>query len=330
MTSHVRPQEARPADPPSEAAGGRLDDMAQIIHAYNEVTLKLERSHEALNAEVQRLSRELASANAALQRSRRLAALGEMAAGIAHEIRNPLAAIQLDTQSLAADLAEHDDALLVQHISEAVRGLDAIVTDVLTFAREMEVRRVEAAAADVFENAVEALRPVIDEAGIRVRLEGDVDEVVVPHDRDLLHRALVNLIRNAAEAMNRGGTLTLGAEKDAQVVRLIVRDTGPGINADAIDRIFNPFFTTRPTGTGLGLAIVHRILDAHGGSIAVHNDGGAVFTLSLPVASGEPSSDDEESQPQESSPAVFRKSPVLHARDIPSAGDKSDGQGAGG
>jgi K+-sensing histidine kinase KdpD len=101
-----------------------------------------------------------------------------------------------------------------------------------------------------------------------------------------MHRALVNLIRNATQAMPDGGTLTLEASRDETAVHLVVRDTGPGIGDEAVDRIFNPFFTTRDTGTGLGLAIVHRILDAHGGSIAVHNDpsaGGAVFTLSLPI-----------------------------------------------
>jgi signal transduction histidine kinase len=269
------------------AAGGasRTEELIEIVRAYNQVTDRLRESHEALNQEVARLQRELASANAALQRSKRLAALGEMAAGIAHEIRNPLASIQLYASMLRQDLTDRPEQQDVAgRIGEAVHGLNAIVGDVLTFSREMRVRRIEGSAIETFERAVQAVGPMLDERAIELRYAGE--DALVCHDRELLHQALVNLIRNAVEAMGQQGTLTLGVAADEQGVDLIVRDSGPGIAPEQIDRIFNPFFTTRATGTGLGLAIVHRIVDAHGGTIAVHNDGGAVFTLRLPA--GEP------------------------------------------
>ncbi len=260
-------------------------DLRQIIDAYNQVTDRLQRSHELLTAEVQRLQSQLASANAALQRSKRLAALGEMAAGIAHEVRNPLASIALYARMLQQDLSDRPpQADIAGRISSAVRGLDAIVNDVLTFSREMRLRLIDASVLPALERAAEAVKPLIDAAGIRIVIDAP-ESLCFGHDVELIHQALVNLVRNAAQAMEAGGILTLAATADASAVQITVKDTGPGISEVDVDRIFNPFFTTRATGTGLGLPIVHRIVDAHGGSIAVHNDsadGGAVFTLTFP------------------------------------------------
>ncbi len=271
---------------PTPAASPRLDDLASIIAAYNEVTEKLQHSHEALSREVVRLQRELASTNAQLQRSKRLAALGEMAAGIAHEIRNPLAAIQLYVDMLRQDLpANTGPADLAQRIAQGVRGMESIVTDVLSFAREINPRRRELNVVATLTRAADAhcraaANPpqlVIDAA----------EELTLSADADLLHQVLLNLVRNADEALagQAGGVIRLSARRRDAFVELRVADNGSGIAEDDIDRIFNPFFTTRHTGTGLGLAIVHRIVDAHAGSITAHNDpaGGAVFTLTLPA-----------------------------------------------
>ncbi len=299
------------AIPPVEAeASDRLDDLAQIIGAYNQVTENLQRSHESLRTQVVRLQQQLASTDAQLQRSKRLAALGEMAAGIAHEIRNPLAAIQLYAEMIGKDLRAEDAqagakpgrkkaaarvpgpvaatcAANARKIAEAVRRLNAIVTDVLSFAQEVTPNARTVSVTQLFDRAVESHRPAIDAAGVTVVRRDRPLGSTIHADPDLLHQALLNTIRNAVEAMaaGRNRVLTLDARPaDGQVV-LTVRDTGPGIGADDIDRLFNPFFTTRNTGTGLGLAIVHRIVDAHGGTISVHNNGGAVFELHVPAVS---------------------------------------------
>ncbi|MBB6430731.1 sensor histidine kinase [Algisphaera agarilytica] len=265
------------------------EDLAEVIQAYSAVAERLQASHEALSGEVSRLQKELAAKNEQLERSKRLSALGEMAAGIAHEIRNPLAAIQLYAEMVADDLepTQVSERSLcfaadnTQKIADAVRGLSAIVNDVLSFARQIEpkVRRLD--AAEVFQRVVDAHRPAIEAQGVAVAVE--VVDGVIEADPDLLHQALLNLVRNAVDAMagRGGGRLTLSAGAG----RVVLTDTGPGLPQEVVDRIFNPFFTTRSTGTGLGLAIVHRIVDAHGGAIAVHNHerhGGAVFTLDLP------------------------------------------------
>ncbi|MEQ9453306.1 MAG: ATP-binding protein [Phycisphaeraceae bacterium] len=268
------------------------DDLAQIIRAYNEVTDKVAESHARLESEVTRLRRELASTNAQLQRSRRLSALGEMAAGIAHEIRNPLGGIGLYANMALEDLQQggHQKIETVQQnvsrIADAVRSLDGIVHDVLHFARDIQARKTWVDIESLINQAINTHRHEIKAADITVDIDCDqpcAGEVFA--DCGLLQQALLNLVRNATEAMAKSETprhLTIKVRTLGGDDRITIRDTGPGIDRELIDRIFNPFFTTRHTGTGLGLAIVHRIIDAHNGSITVHNDNGAVFTCTLP------------------------------------------------
>jgi len=182
---------------------------------------------------------------------------------------------------------------------------------VLSFARELELNPQPIDVAEQFDKALETQQPAIDEAAVTIErrdYKRDTNVLAFHADANLLQQALVNLVRNAVDAMHDHGSesgettysfrrdpraaptpqtsttarLTLDAEPDENGITLTVRDTGPGIADADIDRIFNPFFTTRGTGTGLGLAIVHRIVDAHGGTVSVHNNGGAVFQLSLP------------------------------------------------
>jgi signal transduction histidine kinase len=292
--------------PPAGGPAVAPADLAELLGAFNDVTTKLHAAHEALRAEVVRLQGELRAANEQIERSRRLAALGEMAAGIAHEVRNPLGSIRLYARMLVEDLSDRpSERGVAEKIAQATRGLDAVVTDVLAFSREM---RLNAAPADV-----EALiGRVLDEClagdrerrgptegAVRVLREGAVGGARrVECDEALLHRALVNVVRNALEAACEGpGEPTLrvgvgervkpGADGAARsYVSIWVHDSGPGIPPEVMGRMFNPFFTTRATGTGLGLAIVHRIMDAHGGRVEVRNERGAVVELLLPVGGG--------------------------------------------
>lgn len=288
------------------AAGERLTatDLAELLGAFNEVTAKLQVSHDQLTAEVARLRGQLREADDQLQRSRRLAALGEMAAGIAHEIRNPLGSIGLYSRILAEDLDDRpDERAVATKIGRAVRGLDAIVTDVLAFAGESRMRVMPVGAAELLESAVEHAGLEASAVPVEVVVELPAGDIEFECDHGKLRQALVNVIRNGVEAIEearRGGhagaaRLTLAASpaglSGAEAVALSVRDTGTGIHGEATERMFNPFYTTREVGTGLGLAIVHRIVDAHAGRVSVSNNGpgvgdGATVEIVIPRRHG--------------------------------------------
>ncbi len=257
-------------------------DLAELMAAFTEVTTKLERTHGQLRSEVSRLNTELHQANEALQRSRRLAALGEMAAGISHEIRNPLGSIRLYANMLIEDLADlPEQQQVVEKIGRAVRGLDEIVGDVLTFAREMKVQLHPCESSALIDSALEMCCADLEHSSV-VRHDLDTDSFELMCDPTLIQQALVNLLRNAGEAnrVSGGRQVIIGIEPctfenaDQQVdgYAFSIRDQGDGIPEQVIERMFNPFFTTRATGTGLGLAIVHRIVDAHHGKVEVRNN----------------------------------------------------------
>lgn len=260
-------------------------DLADLLSAFNDVTGKLGRTHDELKAEVARLNRELSEANSQLARSQRLAALGEMAAGIAHEIRNPLGSIRLYARMLEDDLAGRDkERGLATRIQGAAGELERIVRDVLAFAREVRLDLRACDVSEVIERAVEACRhdgvPGWQSVEV-VRTEGGGDGLLVRGDSALLAQALANVLRNAYEAMAEtpqatphrieiGATVRCDAQGEWGVIS--VKDTGPGIGKDVVSRMFNPFFTTRASGTGLGLAIVHRIVESHAGRVVVRNN----------------------------------------------------------
>jgi two-component system sensor histidine kinase HydH len=268
----------------STDSGRRIEELGRIILAYSEVTEKLQQSHDQLQQTVLALRDELGEKNRLLERRNRLAALGEMAAGMAHEIRNPLGGIQLYASLLAKNVADRpESAQLVEKIAGGVRRLDGVVSQVLQFAREMRPNAVPTDLRQIIEEALGLAARTIESRGVRAELHGPA-ALPVQVDSGLIVQAVLNLILNAAEAMDRGGALIVRAGGPAQGARqfwLIVEDTGPGIPAGVLDRIFNPFFTTKDQGTGLGLAIVHRIIEAHDGTIRAGNrtEGGARFEV---------------------------------------------------
>jgi signal transduction histidine kinase len=263
----------------------RIEELGRIILAYSEVTERLQKSHDQLTQTVESLRRELGEKSRQLERRNRLAALGEMAAGLAHEIRNPLGGIQLYASILAKDLSDRPDSLqIVRKISGGVKRVESLVGQVLQFSREIVANPREIDLAAIVSQAVEFAGKTLEERNVVCRTKGP-RSLAITGDPLLLGQALLNLVLNGAEAAE-GGELFVeyGAPLDnseAKQFRIVVRDTGPGIPHEILDRIFNPFFTTKETGTGLGLAIVHRIVEAHDGTIVAGNQegGGARFEI---------------------------------------------------
>jgi signal transduction histidine kinase len=226
---------------------------------------------------------ELDASHAALLRSERLSALGEMASTIGHELRNPLAAVInahfMIRHTLSDALTTDVDRHLVMAERQTARA--ATLADNLTaFVRHREPDPAPVVLGEAVHEVLEATPPP---PGIDVTVE--VPPLVVSADGDQLAQVLANLIVNAFQAMPDGGTLRITAATDGGFAVLSIADTGGGVDTGTLGRAFDPFFTTKATGTGLGLAIVSRIMEAHGGDVTLANgkSGGAVVTVRLPL-----------------------------------------------
>ncbi|RIK64021.1 MAG: two-component sensor histidine kinase [Planctomycetota bacterium] len=260
-------------------------ELSAIISAYNDVTERLKGAHERLHEEVARLREELRRKNEELRRSERLAALGEMAAGLAHEIRNPLGGIALYASMLERELSGRDKAAAAaSKITYGVRSLERLVSEILDFAQEYRLESQPHRMSDILMALEDAVRPWAEECGGTLTVEPDAGSCGVYCDRHRLHQVLLNLVMNGLQAAGKGGRVRLAATAAGDGTEICVTDTGPGIPEAHLHRIFNPFFTTKASGTGLGLAIVHRIIEAHGGTIRAGNrpEGGARFVIRLP------------------------------------------------
>jgi len=235
---------------------------------------------------------KLVESQALVERHEKLASLGMLAAGVAHEIRNPITAIKawlfIQQKHLRTGSPEHEDA---QVIADEINRLERIVKDVLLFARPSEPRLVKVSAGDLLVEVQTLLQPQLEKSNIRLAYENSVSTQVCV-DTEQIKQVLINLVQNAAESIKKDGTVTLRARLDTSrlgdrirdVVILDVNDTGAGIPPEVEKRLFDPFFTTKETGTGLGLSIAARIVEKHGGALQYQTqvNRGTTFGVVLP------------------------------------------------
>src|SRR5204862_948913 len=231
----------------------------------------------------------LESIGTQLRVSERLAALGRITAGVAHEVKNPLNSMRLWLENLKESLpAERDSASqqAVQVLDKEIDRLDAVVKRFLDFTRPMDIRLEATQLAELLKEVLEVARPQFQKSNIQLAqlLPIDVPEVYV--DRALLKQAVLNLVLNAAEAMPSGGQLRLVLSRRGEMAEITVGDTGKGIPLENRQKIFQLFFTTRPGGSGIGLASTFRIVQLHNGSIDFTSEvgGGTTFRIELPLA----------------------------------------------
>ncbi|MBI5190366.1 MAG: GAF domain-containing protein [Nitrospirae bacterium] len=263
-----------------------MEGLRFLMMFANQAGLAIEAAMAYSNLE--RTNRDLKEAQARLIQSEKMAALGEMAASIAHEIKNPLTVIGGFATRLARKAAEGDEARYARIIKDEALRLDKILQEVLDFSRDMKPNLQKSSLRELCEETLDMYAEQLREKGIRVGVELSSEMGDVMLDPQQMKQAVINILANSMQAMEATGgrEIRIRAYRDADADRMVleVEDTGGGIPADMMENIFNPFFTTKEKGTGLGLAITSKIIKNHGGEIEVVNrEGvGATFRIKLP------------------------------------------------
>jgi signal transduction histidine kinase len=265
---------------------------AVVVNRFVTDSRRQAESYRRLAETLAETNRQLERIQEEARRSERLAALGQLSAGLAHEIRNPLGVIKGSAEMLNKKLQGTDAVTgeLAGYISSEVNRLNVLVTRFLDFARPLDLNLQPQEIPPLVERALKSVRDRWPEARVEVERQYSPDLPVVPVDADFCEQVFTNLVLNSYEAMEpQGGTLVVSiypANSDGRRgVQLDFEDSGPGIPEEAREQIFNPFFTTKKTGVGLGLSVVSKIVDDHHGWIrAVSGPGkGACFRVFLPV-----------------------------------------------
>lgn len=228
---------------------------------------------------------------AEIRRGERLTALGQLSAGLAHEIRNPLGIIRVTTQLLARE--KSGDQAVSEYcrvLQEETNRLNRLLTEFLSFARPKEPDWQIVRLSELLQEGSDTVKPLIEEAGLVLELRiTDVVGITVEVDRDQMKQVILNLLINALEAQkeseNPRGRIIIEGIRNEEGVGFAITDQGPGISAEVIANMFNPFYTTKEKGTGLGLSIVHRILQQHRGRVTLSNvsTGGVRAEVLLPI-----------------------------------------------
>jgi len=270
---------------------------AVVVNRFATENRRQATRYRELAEALEETNRKLQQAQEEARRSERLAALGQMSAGLAHELRNPLAVIKGSAETLMRKLAAADplSTEMAGYISSEVNRMNVIVTRFLDFARPHKLERSRVAIPDLIDRALRAARDRWPDTPVEIERRYAPTLTEASIDGDLMEQVFTNLATNALEAMGKaGGRLRVAAAPaqfdGRQGVEIIFEDTGPGVPPELREQIFNPFFTTKETGVGLGLSIVSKIVDDHHGWIRLCGEAGkgACFRIFLPEDSAAP------------------------------------------
>lgn len=280
------------SDPVLPAESERL---AEAFRIFNQASEELAGTYKTLQAQVTRLTAELADANAETQRLRaeaerneRLAAMGEMAAQLAHQLRTPLAAALLYAGNLEnPDLPEASRAIIAQKTVARLKHLEHLIQDMLLFARGEVLGRETFAVGDFVAELTHTFEPLARNRGVEFGVAAEHPDAAITGNRKALAGALTNLLENALQAVEAtSGKIVLAVRRTDTHWLFSVKDNGRGMAPDVVVRLFQPFFTTRHEGTGLGLAIARGVARAHGGGIDVVSAPGAGTEFVMTISPG--------------------------------------------
>lgn len=268
----------------------------QLVNLLAEALRTQSAKHKALADQLSAANKQLQEAEAAVRRGERLAALGQLSAGLAHEIRNPLGTIKASAEMLSRNIAGENEVAreVAGYISTEVDRCNSLVTRFLDFARPLSVRLAPADLTQVIDRSIEMVSREARERDITIYRNYAPDVPSLPLDTELMERVFFNLLQNAVQASATGSSVTVKTRMSNSDAEVLVIDRGSGIDPKLIETIFNPFVTTKSNGVGLGLAIVSRIVDRHGGKMTVESQPGegSVFRICLPTQAAEPAQTD--------------------------------------
>ena len=281
-------------DPSSEISVDlplRVASLAMIANLANILAQELREQSAKQRRAAEQLSEAMAQvreAEEAVRRSDRLAALGQLSAGLAHELRNPLGTIKASSEMLLPRVSAENEVAreMAGFIASEVDRCNSLITRFLEFARPLGARLETADLAQILDRAVAQVER--EAPGVAIYKNYQPEIPPFPIDSELMERVFYNLALNAVQATAAGGAVTVKTRAAGGMAEVAVIDRGSGIGPQDIDAIFNPFFTTKPQGTGLGLAIVSKIVDGHGGKITVESEPGkgSIFRVLLPMERG--------------------------------------------
>ncbi|MBI5409575.1 MAG: hypothetical protein HZA14_09450 [Nitrospirae bacterium] len=263
--------------------------LNEAFYSFTQASRSLETCYAKLSEKVQYLTQELEKKNTKLkeferqsERNARLVAMGEMAAKIVHEIRSPLCSIELFSTMLSKDLEGTPHSEMAEGISTSIKSLNNILTNMLLFARQQKPSFRDVKLGDTVEASINMLRPLI--AIRNIDLEVNLSDEIITGDAELLKQVFMNIIINGMQAMEDGGRLKIVTGSDDEFTTVAVADEGDGISPENLEKIFDPFFSTKDKGTGLGLTIAHKIMQCHDGFIKAfaNEDKGSTFHLYFP------------------------------------------------
>jgi signal transduction histidine kinase len=254
------------------------DEIGRLTDGFNSMVESLQKTTEELRESHERQ----------IQQAGKLASIGELASGIAHEIRNPLAGIGAAVEVLAESAKDRE---IVGEIRKQINRLSATLRGLLDFSRPSEPEIMPCDVGELLKPMLALTRPDAQKANVQIITECPDNLPPISADPQQLQQAILNILLNAIQAMPHGGTLTVRTDLHVNRLRLSIRDTGVGIPRENRERIFSPFFTTKHHGTGLGLAITRSIIEKNGGTIAVESEVGRGTTvfMEFPVSKQEAS-----------------------------------------
>jgi signal transduction histidine kinase len=257
--------------------------LEQAFERFTEASKRLETRYEALLTETEQLRQQVREKDLAIKRAEKLSMLGETAAAIAHEVRNPLGAMKLFVSLLKRDMADRpESAKILSHVDQNISTLDHVVSNILQFAKKQNSAFSPVNVHSIIREQAEHFLLSPSSSKITLDLQGEAFIMGCEH---ALRQVFYNILLNAQQATRYSGEISVATANSGNwSLEVRIKDSGSGIDEAMVEKIFDPFVTTKNEGTGLGLAVVRQIIEEHGGTISARNVNGAEFTLTLPRA----------------------------------------------